>query len=116
MLIGANGEVRIADFGWSVHAAGREKRTTMCGTLDYLPPEMVDRTGHDAGVDLWCLGVLAYEFLYGVAPFEAAGGSATYARIRSVDLRFPSQPKVRPEHALAAVCCKWPGRASACVS
>ncbi|KAK3007520.1 hypothetical protein RJ639_014844 [Escallonia herrerae] len=38
LLIGAQGELKIADFGWSVHTFNR--RRTMCGTLDYLPPEM----------------------------------------------------------------------------
>jgi aurora kinase len=46
------------------------RRTTLCGTLDYLPPEMVEGKDHDAAVDLWSLGVLAYEFLVGVPPFE----------------------------------------------
>lgn len=53
------------------HACSR--RTTLCGTLDYLPPEMVEGREHDSGVDIWGLGVLTYEFLFGNPPFEAAG-------------------------------------------
>lgn len=45
----------------------------MCGTLDYLPPEMVEGKEHDSAVDNWSLGVLAYEFLTGGPPFEAPG-------------------------------------------
>lgn len=41
LLLGLNGELKIADFGWSVHAP-HSRRTTMCGTLDYLPPEMIE--------------------------------------------------------------------------
>jgi serine/threonine protein kinase len=41
-----------------------------CGTLDYLPPEMVEGSFHDEKVDLWSLGVLCYEFLVGKPPFE----------------------------------------------
>jgi len=41
LLLSSSGEVKIADFGWSVHAPTK-KRHTMCGTLDYLPPEMVE--------------------------------------------------------------------------
>merc|ERR1712130_263846 len=37
LLVGIRGEVKIADFGWSVHAPGN-RRATLCGTLDYLPP------------------------------------------------------------------------------
>ncbi|CAM9510560.1 unnamed protein product, partial [Laminaria digitata] len=40
LLVGHNGELKIADFGWSVHAPSN-RRQTFCGTLDYLPPEMV---------------------------------------------------------------------------
>lgn len=79
ILVGVHGEIKISDFGWSVHAPGK-RRTTYCGTLDYLPPEMVVAGGagtgtradgsYDERVDLWSLGVLMYEFLVGEAPFE----------------------------------------------
>nr|GEV31551.1 serine/threonine-protein kinase Aurora-1 [Tanacetum cinerariifolium] len=92
LLIGAQGELKIADFGWSVHTFSR--RQTMCGTLDYLPPEMVESSEHDASVDIWSLGILCYEFLYGVPPFEAKEHSDTYRRILLVDLKFPSKPVV----------------------
>lgn len=89
ILIGLQGEPKIADFGWSVHAP-HTRRQTLCGTLDYLPPEMVEGKEHDRLVDLWSLGVLAYEFLVGAPPFEeTAGYRATYRRIAKVDLRIP---------------------------
>ena len=65
------------------------RRGTLCGTLDYLPPEMIEGKMHDEKVDLWSLGVLCYEFLVGKPPFEAQGNTETYRRISSVDLRFP---------------------------
>jgi serine/threonine protein kinase len=89
LLLGANGELKIADFGWSVHAPNA-RRTTLCGTLDYLPPEMVEGRDHSSHVDLWSLGVLCYEFLVGVPPFEdRTSYKATYKRIAKVDLQFP---------------------------
>ncbi|KAL2940156.1 Serine/threonine-protein kinase Aurora-1 [Bienertia sinuspersici] len=84
------GELKIADFGWAVHTFNRRK--TMCGTLDYLPPEMVESVEHDASVDIWSLGVLCFEFLYGFPPFEAKEHSDTYRRIVLVDLKFPPKP------------------------
>jgi len=65
------------------------RRTTLCGTLDYLPPEMIEGRAHDEKVDLWSLGVLCYEFLVGKPPFEAEGNTATYRRISKIDLHFP---------------------------
>jgi len=58
------GQVKIADFGWSVHAP-RNRRKTLCGTLDYLPPEMIEGKDHDHSVDIWSLGILMFEFLTG---------------------------------------------------
>ncbi|KAJ7374778.1 hypothetical protein OS493_005128 [Desmophyllum pertusum] len=89
LLLGLKGDLKIADFGWSVHAPS-SRRTTLCGTLDYLPPEMIEGKAHDEKVDLWSLGVLCYEFLVGKPPFEADGHHETYRKISRVDLRFPS--------------------------
>ena len=94
MLLGVRGDVKIADFGWSVHAPS-SRRQTLCGTLDYLSPEMVENKDHDHTVDIWALGVLTYEFICGAPPFEAAGNSETYRRIVKVDLQFPAH--VSPE-------------------
>ncbi|KAJ2779318.1 spindle assembly checkpoint kinase [Coemansia interrupta] len=89
LLINAHGDLKIADFGWSVHAPNSRRRT-LCGTLDYLPPEMVEGRDHNASVDLWSLGVLMYEFLVGVPPFEdLQSHKATYRRIAKVDLHIP---------------------------
>ena len=83
------GTIKIADFGWSIHAP-QNKRETLCGTLDYLPPEMVVENSHDNRVDIWSLGILTYEFLTGAPPFEAEDHKATYDRIKRIDLKFPS--------------------------
>lgn len=90
LLLGLNGELKIADFGWSIHAPDK-KRLTLCGTLDYLPPEMIEGKYHNEKVDLWSLGVLCYEFLVGNPPFEDPSGhyQATYSKIAKVDVSFP---------------------------
>ncbi|RMJ27741.1 serine threonine-protein kinase [Aspergillus sp. HF37] len=92
ILVGIHGEVKISDFGWSVHAPN-SRRQTMCGTLDYLPPEMLKPGSQDSyyneKVDLWSLGVLTYEFLVGEAPFEDTP-VMTQRRIARADMTVPS--------------------------
>ncbi|KAI1074731.1 kinase-like protein [Whalleya microplaca] len=93
ILMGIHGEIKISDFGWSVHAPN-SRRQTMCGTLDYLPPEMISNKGgsenwYNEKVDLWSLGVLTYEFLVGEAPFEDTP-VMTQRRIARADMTIPS--------------------------
>lgn len=88
ILIGTNKELKIADFGWSMYTPSC-RRMTLCGTLDYLAPEMIEGQEHDYCVDIWSLGVLCYEFLFGNPPFEAIGTIETYNRILKLDLMFP---------------------------
>ncbi|KYK57808.1 serine/threonine-protein kinase Eg2 [Drechmeria coniospora] len=92
ILVGIHGEIKISDFGWSVHAPNN-RRKTMCGTLDYLPPEMIQPGSSDnyynEKIDLWSLGVLTYEFLVGEAPFEDTP-VMTHRRIRRAEMSIPS--------------------------
>ncbi|XP_061112648.1 aurora kinase A [Conger conger] len=89
LLLGSGGELKIADFGWSVHTPS-SRRSTLCGTLDYLPPEMIEGRTHDEKVDLWSLGVLAYEFLVGKPPFETKSHEETYRKISRVEFSYPA--------------------------
>jgi len=91
ILVGIHGELKIADFGWSVHAPNN-RRKTMCGTLDYLPPEMIKPGGdnyYNEKVDIWSLGVLMYEFLVGEAPFEDTP-VMTQRRIARCEMTVPN--------------------------
>ena len=80
------------------------RRTTLCGTLDYLPPEMIEGKFHNECVDLWSLGVLCYELLVGKPPFETESNSETYARITKVDIRYPSYMSEGARDLISKVC------------
>ncbi|EEC00866.1 serine/threonine protein kinase Aurora-2, putative, partial [Ixodes scapularis] len=88
LLLGFNGELKMADFGWSVHAPSSRRRT-ICGTVDYMPPEMIGCCVYDEKVDIWTLGVLTYEFLVGKPPFESTTLRETHRRICAIDIKFP---------------------------
>ena len=74
------------------------------GTLDYLPPEMVEQRTYNCTADIWCLGVLCYEFLVGKPPFEAEGQQATYANIIAVNYTFPFNFPPGAQDLVSRVC------------
>lgn len=70
------------------HFGNVSRRRTMCGTLDYLPPEMVEGRTHSEKVDLWCIGILCFECLVGHPPFETPTPTETYKKITKVRVRI----------------------------
>lgn len=90
ILIGFNNVIKLTDFGSSVVSPRGTKRKTLCGTIDYLSPELINSREYDDKVDIWALGVLAYELVVNCPPFEEESKDLTYKRIVSGDLRFPS--------------------------
>lgn len=56
-------------------------RMTVCGTPDYLPPEMLLQQPHTTAADSWTCGVLCYELIYGRAPFTGTNHQDTYKNI-----------------------------------
>ena len=90
VMLDAGGHIRLIDFGLAKLCSDRT--WTMCGTPEYLAPEVVLNQGHNKGADYWTLGVLIYEMLVGVPPFydENASDDETFNRILKERPRFPS--------------------------
>jgi serine/threonine protein kinase len=77
--------IKLCDFGWSTHTID-ERRTTFCGTVDYVAPELLVQGGYDEKVDVWAVGILTYELLTGSAPFSGTDERDTYKNITKLDL------------------------------
>lgn len=56
----------------------------LCGTLDYVSPEMVNGLKYTKEVDLWSVGVLTYELIFGIAPFKTETKSATFEKVKKL--------------------------------
>jgi len=86
-LLNSEGHVKLADFGF---AKVIESRTwSLCGTPQFLAPEVILRKGHGPGVDWWALGVLIFEMLAGNPPFQSSTPQGIYAKVLSGVVVYP---------------------------
>lgn len=89
ILIDKDGNLKIADFGLAKSLIETGRAKTLCGTHDYLAPEMVDNIPYDFSVDIWAFGVIAYRLICGALPFNSNNLCRLYDRISSCDYRIP---------------------------
>jgi serine/threonine protein kinase len=69
LLIDVNGYLKITDFGFAKKLSPGSKTYTLCGTPEYLAPEVILQQGHNSAADWWTLGILIFELVAGMPPF-----------------------------------------------
>ena len=92
LFLGSEMDLKIGDFGLAAKLDyDDEKKTTICGTPNYIAPEILDNhhKGHSFQVDVWSLGVVMFTMLVGKPPFEDVDVKSTYQRIRDNAYSFP---------------------------
>jgi len=87
LLLSDEGYLKLADFGFAKVVEGRTY--TLCGTPEYLAPEILLNKGHGKAVDWWTLGILIYEMNAGIDPFTAEDPMEIYQKILKGKIRFP---------------------------
>ncbi|CAI8015167.1 Ribosomal protein S6 kinase beta-2 [Geodia barretti] len=90
IMLNSEGHVVLTDFGLSKESLYGDATThTFCGTVEYMAPEILQKTGHGKSVDWWSLGTLAYDMLTGAPPFCAENRKRTIDKILRSKLVFP---------------------------
>ena len=87
-MIDHKGFLRLIDFGFAKVCDG--KTYTVCGTPEYMAPEMILNQGYGNSVDWWSFGCFLYELLVGVTPFYANDPILIFNKILKGDIKFPS--------------------------
>jgi len=87
LVLDSEGYLKVTDFGFAKEVI--DKTFTLCGTPDYLAPEIVTGQGHGRAVDWWTLGVLLYEMVASFPPFYDDIPINTYRKIIKGRIRFP---------------------------
>ena len=92
ILIGDDNKLKLCDFGWAKELT-LENRSTFCGTMEYMAPEIVGSENYDYSVDIWSLGILLYEMLFGHSPFKANAINDIIQNIKTHDLNYDENNK-----------------------
>ncbi len=88
ILINKNGYLKLTDFGFAKYL-NNEKTYTLCGTPEYLAPEIILNKGHGKAVDWWTMGILLFEMLVGIDPFSDDDPTKTYQKIVKGKIHYP---------------------------
>lgn len=91
LLLSSDMNIKIADFGLAAQLKlPTEKHFTMCGTPNYIAPEIATRSAHGLESDVWSLGCMLYTFLVGRPPFDTDTVKNTLNKIVLADYEMPS--------------------------
>ena len=88
IIIDQSGYIKLTDFGLSKILGDEQKAQTICGTPEYLAPEVIKKEGHGIEVDWWCLGCLINEMVTGFPPYVHDNRMKLFELIVSAEPKF----------------------------
>ena len=115
----SEGHIKITDFGLAkLNMAEGERTNSFIGTMEYMAPEIINGKGHGKDVDWWSVGILLFEMLTGMPPFNAKSRNQLQKQITAGKLKYPRKFLSLTTLALCAssccisnkisCCCEWP--------
>lgn len=108
LLLSKDGHIKIADFGLAKLLKG--KTYTICGTAEYMAPEVLQKKGYGTAVDWWSFGVLIYELLCGEPPFSGDSAEDVFEAVLRGDTNFPPSIVGPARHVITSLLDKDPMR------
>ena len=97
IFLDAQMNIKIGGFGLAaVMADEQDRRTTLCGTPNYIAPEILSKSGtrgHDNKVDTWAVGVICYAMLIGTPPFQSKTQQEIYAKLKTLEYEWKIDSK-----------------------
>jgi len=104
VLICQNGYGKVTDFGFAKVIASGDHTYTLCGTPEYIAPEVLLNKGHGKPVDWWTLGILIYEMLCGAPPFVDDDPLGIYQKIIAGKAYFPKTMNPDAKQVIKKLC------------
>jgi serum/glucocorticoid-regulated kinase 2 len=112
VLLDADGHVKLGDFGLAKAGIRHpfEGAISMCGTPEYMAPEVLAQQGHGFCVDYWGLGMLVFEMMTGLPPWYTTDRAKLFRRLKSAPLEVPSYFSVQSASCVSQLLDRDPSR------
>ncbi|KAK4804800.1 hypothetical protein SAY86_004617 [Trapa natans] len=110
ILMDADGYVMLTDFGLAKEIDGSSRSNSMCGTTEYMAPEILLSKGHNKDADWWSVGILLYEMLNGQPPFTHTNRQKLQQRIINEKVKFPPRLTAEAHSLLKGLLQKEPSK------
>jgi len=113
LLLDKDGYLKLVDFGFAKIL--QDRTWTLCGTPEYLAPEIILNKGHGFGADWWCVGILTFECLTGTTPFVSNDPMEGYRKIIKCRVPWPGQVSSMARDFIDRLLCVDPSRRLGCL-